>query len=189
MLNECCLIAELYAELKDWTLVRRRVVEDNLLQTRAASTSRKLTSEIVSRLKTLTDSQVRLVANGTIDEKRALLWLALCKRYGFLRDMAIEVMREKYLRADLKLTAEDYDHFFNSKADWHPEMDSLNSATRKNIRQTLLQILREASLLSTDDRLLPAHLSSRLIETIRADSLELVSIFPVSEACLRELVR
>lgn len=189
LLNESCLIADLYLELTDWSQVRQRAVETNLLQTRTVSTGKKLTSELVSRLKTLTDDEVNLLAKGNLDEKRAILWLALCKRYTFLRDVAVELLREKYLRADSRLTAQDYEHFFNIKADWHPELDKLNAATRKNIKQTLLQILREAGLLNSEDQLLPAHLTARLVKTIRADSFEFVSIFPVSDTGLRELVR
>lgn len=188
LLNESCLIAELYAQINDWTEVRLKTVEGNLLQTRTVSTSRKLTSELVSRLKTLTESQLRLLVQGTVDERRALLWLALCKRYKFLRDIGVELLREKFLRADSLLTAEDYEHFFNIKADWHPELDKLNAATRKNIKQTFMQILREARLLTNEDQLLPANLSSRLVEIIRAESSDLLHVFPVSDASLKELV-
>ena len=44
---------------------------------------------------------------GTIQEQKQILWFAICKRYAFIREFAIEVLHEKYLRLDYELTEFD----------------------------------------------------------------------------------
>ena len=73
----------------------------------------------------LSDEQLELLVEGNPQEQKKLLWLAICKRYAFIREFASEVVREKFLQLDYLLTEFDYDAFFNRKADWHPELDGL----------------------------------------------------------------
>ena len=49
-----------------------------------------------------------------------------CKQYSLVREFAIEVVREKFLRLDLALSYLDFDIFFNAKAEWDDELAALN---------------------------------------------------------------
>ena len=189
LLRDSIMLTELYLKVQDWSEVRQHVLEANLLQMRTISTSKKHCSEIISRLKTLTEKQLDLVATGSVDEQRYLLWLAVCKRYNFIFDFALEVLQEKYLRLDLRVTYDEYDQFFNSKADWHDELSRLGIETHKKVRQTIFQIMREAQLIDKQNHILPMLVSAKLIRTICDDSKSNLNVFPLSDKDARAMAK
>jgi hypothetical protein len=179
--RESLTVAALYRELGDWDGVRERVVAENLLQMRTLNASKRVFREVASRLKQLTAAQRDLLRTGTRAEQNHLLWLAVCRRYRFIYDFAVQVLREKYLRLDLELTYDAYDVFFNAQAEWHPEVANVAESTRRKQRQVVFKMLREAELLSPDGRLLPALLTPRVIHAIVQDTPADLAVFTISE--------
>jgi hypothetical protein len=187
--RESTIVAHLYAQLGDWAAVRDQIVAGNLLQMRTLNASRRICREAISRLRLLTDTQRQLLLDGTHQEQRHVLWLAVCKRYAFIRDFASEVVHDQFLVHDLLLPQDAYDRFFQRKAEWHPEVERVAEATRQKQRQVVFKMLREAELLSDDGQLLPALLTPRLIDAIRADAPAYFAIFPVAATDLAEWTR
>lgn len=179
-------ILELNAQLSDWSIVRKRAVEQNLLQMRTPGTSRRICSEVIARLTTLTPAELSILRDGSPQEQRYVLWLAVCKRYRFVCRFAKDVVREKVLRFDYELTRQDYDSFFRSEAERHPELDRLTETTRNKQRQFIFRTLREADLLSHSNRIQPAILSPRLLEAVHQDDSSLLSVFPVFGLDIKE---
>lgn len=186
--HESVTVADLYQELESWETVRDRVIEDNLLQIRTQRSSQRIYQEVSSRLKILSRSQLSLFQEGTQEERKYLLWLAICKRYRFIHDFAVEVIREKYLRLDLELSKDEYDIFYYDKAEWHPEVERIADRTRRNQRQMIFKMLRDAELLSSDGRIVPALLSPLLVEVIAEENPAHLAIFPVSAADIQGLL-
>lgn len=180
--RQSLIIVEQYARLGSWDAVKDVVIRDNLLQIRTLSAARRIYQEASLRLMELTTEEMDLLLSSSRQEQNYLLWLAVCKRYRFVREFASEVLREKYLRYDYDLTYDDFDIFFNNKAEWHPEVEAVADSTREKQRQYLFKMMREADLLSQDDRIIPALLTPRLVEVISQDSPTLFTIFPISEA-------
>lgn len=183
--RESLAVAALYAETQDWKRVRDTVLAENRLQMRTANTSQRLYREIASRLKQLTAQEFELLRAGAWQEQSYLLWLAVCKRYRFIYDFAVEVLREHYLRFELELKPAAYDIFFNRKAEWHPEMESVAPATRQKQRQLVYRMLREAQLVGGDQRIIPALLTPQLVGVICADDPAHFVIYPVSQMEVR----
>lgn len=179
--RESIVVAETYAQLGKWETVRDRIVAENLLQMRTQNASKRICREVISRLKLLTPAELEIVLDGARPEQKYILWLAVCKRYRFIYDFAVNMLREKYLRYNLELTPDDYDAFFNAKAEWHPEVDRIRDTTRYKQRQVLYKMLREAELLSPDNRIIPALMTPRLITAIKEDNLAHFTIYPVSD--------
>ena len=178
---ESLIVADLLGELGDWDAVRDRVLAENRLQMRTENASRRVCREVISRLKLLTPAQLAIIRGGAHQDQGYALWRAVCKRYHFIRDFAADVLREKFLRLDLALTYDDYDIFFNRKAEWRPEVESVAPATRKKGRQFVFKMLHEAGLLSGDGLIAPALLSPRLVDAIREDDPVWFGVFPISE--------
>lgn len=141
LLQESLNLATLFLELKDWELVRDTVIKNNTLQTGTVKSSVRLCQELCSRLKTLGDTELRLLVEGSIQEQGYMLWLAVCRRYTFVRDFAVEVLRGKLLDLDTELKKEDFEVFFNQKAEWHEELVRIKPATRAKARQTIFRML------------------------------------------------
>jgi len=177
-------IASVYLRTNDWGEAKARIEDHNILQYDTASSSIRISRELRQRLKTLTKDQLELLAEGTQPEQKQLLWLSVCKCYSFIREFAIEVLRERFLTMDLELTDLDYDAFFNRKADWHEELDELKKTTRSKLKQVLFRMLREADLISEDQAIIPATLSRRMLEVLQPDAPMSFEIFPVSSASL-----
>jgi hypothetical protein len=184
-LRESILAAELYMSIRDWDSVKNEIQEKNHFQSRTAAALCRVTREILKRMRTLSDIEIGFLLDAARSDQQALLWIAVCRRYSFIAEFAIEVIRENYLSLNYNLTYEDFDWFFNKKADWYSELEELTLSTRKKLRQVLFRILSEADLLSSDNKITPLLFSSRFIELIlNADSQEL-AYFPIFERDLR----
>ena len=124
-----------------------------------------------------------------------MLWVAVCKRYSFIRDFAIEVIREKFLLMDYALTEEDYTIFFNTKAEWHEELEKLKSSTKKKLKQVLFRILREAEITSKMNIIRPSILTRRVAKTLfpnktgESGKSGLYVVLPVSDTDFKERVK
>lgn len=184
--RESLKVARLYDEVGDWQVTKVRVMDDNLLQMRTSGAARRIFWEIASRLKNLTPTELALLRTGAPQEQRHMLWLAICKRYRFIYDFAVEVVREKFIRLDFDLFYDDYDVFFNHKAEWHPEVEGIAESTRKKLRQVLFKMMREVNILTRDDQIVPAILTPREIDVIAADSPSYLLAFPVSPTEIQE---
>ena len=179
--QQSVMLAELYADLGDWQSVRAKVLESNLLQSRTKNTAQRVCSEVISRLKRLTSDQLLTLANGSSGDQGHILWAAVCKRYRFIHDFAVEVVHEKFLGMDLVLTRVDYDVFFNQKAEWHDEMERIHESTRNKLRQVVFKMLREAELLSGENMIIPIILSPMVQTGILDDPDLTLAIFPVED--------
>jgi hypothetical protein len=184
--QESLTVAALFDELGDWNATRDRVLDENLLRMRTSQAAKRIFREVSSRLKQLTPAELALLLDGTPQEQGHLLWLAVCKRYRFIYDFAVEVVREKFIRLDFDLPYDAYDVFFNHKAEWHSEVEGVAESTRKKLRQVLFKMMREANLLTQDDQIVPAMLTPRTIELIAADSPSYLLAFPISPTVVQE---
>ena len=184
--RETLTVAKSYERLGDWDAVREEVLTNNLLQIRTQSAAKRIYHEASFRLMELTQEELELLLDSSTQEQHYLLWSAVCRRSQFIHDFAVELLREKYLRLDLKLTYDDYNAFFYRKAEWHPELDEVAESTHKRQRLYLFNMLREAQLLTKDNQILPALLTPRpspepSLPTNPAD----LHIFPASELDIR----
>lgn len=183
---ESVKLAELYLKQSDWRAVREHVIAENTLQVRTQSSLKRYCSEIISRLKTLGTRELALLAQGDHHEQLALLWIAICRRYHFVADFAVEVLRERYILAKSELHYEDFDIFFNRKAQWHPELDRISSKTRGTMRYIIFKMMREAELLSGNN-ISPAKFTPRLFEVIQKTSKADIAYFPLHESDAKEV--
>lgn len=187
--RESVKLAVLYLDLGDWNSLRDKVVSENLLQTRTLNTLKRVCREVISRLRTLSPGELEFLVEGSHQEQAYLLWLAVCRRYRFIADFAVEVLRERYITLKSDLTYEEFDSFFNRKSEWHQELDEITPATRSKLRQVLFKILREADLLAANNIINAAMLSPKLLDLIHQCSHRDVSYFPVFESDVKGMTQ
>ena len=183
--RESVKLAMLYLDLADWNSVRDKVVSQNLLQTRTLNTLKRVCREVISRLRTLSPGELEFLVEGSHQEQAYLLWLAICRRYRFIAEFAVETLRERYITLKSDLTHTDFDSFFNRKSEWHLELDEITPATRGKLRQVLFKMLREADLLKANNVIHAAMLSPKLLDLIHQCSRKDVFYFPVFESDVR----
>ena len=178
-LSKSLSLAMAYKEYGSWEAVEDRLIPENILQMRTNSAAVRVHQEIVPRLQTLTSTQMDLLIEGSYLEQKHMLWLAVCKRYRYIQDFAVEVIREKYLRMDFQLTELDYISFFNRKADWHEELEEITESTQNKIRQVLFRMLKEAEILSEDNVIIETILTQQEKKALMADAPMSFEIFPM----------
>ena len=179
-------IAGLYSDAGNWDKVREIIIQDNVLQTRTIASSQRISREICTRLMLLRDKELAVLINGSSQDQAYILWLAVCRRHRLIYEFAVEVLREKFLTLQHELNHEDFDAFFNAKASWDDTLEHISDSTRKKLRQVLFKIMREAGLLSPQNLIIPAILSSEVIQAIENTSRQDFSVFPVAESDLKE---
>ena len=179
--RESVSLAKLYLHLGDWNFVRNKVIEENLLQARTLNTLKRVCREVTSRLKRLSIGELEFFNEGNHQEQAYLLWIAVCRRYKFIADFAVEVLRERFLSLKADITHEDFNAFFNRKSEWHLELEQISPATQRKLKQVLFRILREADLLTVDNMINAAMLSPGLLELIYQGNHNDILCFPIVE--------
>lgn len=187
--HESVKLVGLYLNLGEWNLVHDKVIAENLLQTRTLNTLKRVYREVVSRLKTLNPAELEFLVEASHQEQAYLLWLAICRRYRFIADFAVEVIRERYISLKTDLTYEDFDSFLNRKSEWHSELDEISLATRSKLRQVLFKILKDADILTANNIINVAMLSPRLLELIHQGNRNEVLYFPAFESDVKRMKR
>lgn len=182
--SESVTIAKLYLELGSWNEVKDKSIANNVLQSRAVSTLKRISYEIISRLSTLTSEELILLVNSSHQDQAYLIWMAICRHHKFIADFATEVLRERFITFKPDLQYSDFDVFFNRKCDWHSELDGLSISTKKKLRQVLFKMLREADFLDDKNNIQATILSPRLLDVIERSGGRDIMYFTVSEDAL-----
>ncbi|WP_288439332.1 DUF1819 family protein [uncultured Bifidobacterium sp.] len=142
--------------------VRRYAVAENVLQIRTHAAGVRIVSEVVKRLSALTMGELRCIADADTlqSDRRALMWVAMCRYYALVGEFAQEVLHEHFLIGAPAITYDDYDHFMLGKAMWHPEIDDLSTSTSAKLRSNVFKAMVEAGLVNrSDDTIIPSLLS------------------------------
>lgn len=177
--TEASLLAPLYLECGDWTEVRRRAIDENLLKMGTRNSSARMTGETIRRLQVLHRPELELLPELFADERHHLMWVAACRENALIGEFADEVLRERFLTLMATVTYEDYDVFFRAKAAWQPELLQAVPAVLTKARRRLFRMMMEAGFLTEDFQIEPALLSPRLTSCLQQTSPEDVRFFPV----------
>jgi len=178
LLLESVIVAGFYVEFEDWPAVRTRVIEGNSFQSRTMSSLKKLYGEISRRLRHLSTDEIRLLVKANDEEVKAIVWLAICRQYLFIKEFTTEVISSQYASSRFLLTHDDYDAFFNAKAEWHNNLDSASKSTKSKARQVLFKMLKECGLINEGNEILKQHLNSSLTQLIANENVHDLSVFP-----------
>ena len=179
LLNESVEVARLHVSDEPWEDTIRRAIEAGTTALPKTASNRRTLREISNRLLTLTDTERDfLIDHADRADRQALLWLATCRAYRFIREFAVEVIRERYLSYQYDLPLESFDILLDAKAEWDDHLASLTSSTRFKLRQVLFRIMREAGVISQAGQIQAALLSSQLKTMIEEQAPGDLAVFP-----------
>jgi len=145
--------------------------------------------EIRKRLEKLTPEQINILIDGDLISQKQVAFLAVCKRYAFIRDFAIEVIRDKVLVFDYQLHESDYNSFVNSKILLHPELEAFSESTRKKAKQVMFRILEQAGIIknAVEKAIQPQILQQDVINVIVKDDPAWLKIFMMPDRDIKQL--
>ena len=179
-------IAQLFTTLNNWEQVHNKVIDDNILQSRKQSTAKRVSKEIINRLKTLTQEELNLLLDTSPIEQKQILFVSVCRRYKFIYDFAKDVIRERYLTLKYDLPIEEFDSFYNQKEQWHEELEKISPSSKYKLRTVLYKILLEAEILDKNKIIMPTMISGELIRLIAKKDLDDLLIFPISDLDIKK---
>lgn len=184
--REATLIAREQLRLDDWSATRDHVVGSNLLQSRTASSSLRLTRESIQRLSELSLVELEYLVEASPTERRNIMWVAACRRYTFIGEFAEEVVRERFLLMTPTLQHDEFERFWLGKSLWHPELEDVKISTKGKLRQSLFRMMHEAELLSDNGVIMPSVLSERIHDMLTRRVPNDVRFFPTSISTVNE---
>jgi hypothetical protein len=76
------------------------------------------------------------------------------------------------------LPLETFDIFFEAKAEWDDGLAAISDSTRSKLRQIMFRMMREASIISAENRIQSTYLSAPLRNLIEATNPRDLSVFP-----------
>lgn len=162
-LNESIEVARMHDPGEAWDETIRRALEHGVSSLPKAASRRRTLREIVNRISTLSDEELGfLVEEADRQDQQALLWLATCRAYRFVREFAAEVVHERFLSFKLDLPLETFDVLFEAKAEWDEGLNGISATTRAKLRQVLFRMMREANVITPESRILAAYISPQL---------------------------
>ena len=178
-MTESLEVARLHIEDEPWEQTILRAMDEGTTCLPKSTSNRRTLREISNRLLTLSAAErVYLIEEADRSERQALLWVATCRAYRFIREFAVEVIRERYLSYQLTLPLESFDILFEAKAEWDEGLARLSRTTQLKLRQIMFRMMREAGIISEDDRIQTAILSTRLKSIIEEHNPGELAIFP-----------
>lgn len=144
---------------------------------------------IKRRLDQFTKQQFELFLESDFLIRKQLAFLSVCKAHAFIREFAVEVLREKLLVYDYEITEGDYISFYRRKFELHPEMEELTEQTEYKIRQVTFKILEQAGIINDiKERILqPQLLSNEIVQAIVSDNKEWLKVFMLSDEEINNL--
>ena len=179
LLNESVEVARMHAPSETWDATLRRALEGGVTSLPKAASRRRTLREIVNRISTLSDEELGyLVQVADRQDQQALLWLATCRAYRFVREFATEVIHERFLSFQLDLPLESFDVLFAAKAEWDEGLAGISPTTRAKLRQVLFRMMREANVISNDNKILSAYVSPRLKAILAEKNPRDLVVFP-----------
>ena len=185
------VMAGLYLESSDWSLVSKSVIDENILQKGSLSGRKRLFVELQKRLETLTPEQLAFYEDASSSDVKNLTMLSCFKLYGFIYDFATEVMRKKLLLFDFQVLNSDYESFYDSKAVSYENLNTISDGTQKKLKQVMFKMFEQAGFIDSvkTKNIQKPYLSEELTRLIVQDDPKYLSAFLYSNNDINEQIK
>lgn len=175
MFREMRIVAKLYRQGMPWEEIAACVKENNLFQ---YPTDGQITSKCracIRRLMRIADKPffVDALAEGMLSEARQAALVAMMLESRLFEEFMIDVIGEKYRRADMTLTKKDLNLFFMELCERDERVAAWSVGTMAKIRGVIRQCLRETGYIRgyRDETLLPVLISEEFAQALKAAGL------------------
>lgn len=189
--KESAVLAELWLEESDWDKVYAQVDKHALFNRKKAATRRRLFNELSLRLRVLSQEEMELLADGSAETQRLLLWQAVCRTYPFVGNFVRKVLRPKLLIFDYRLLRSDYLGFWREEADQFPRLYELTESTEEKLKTRLFYLLEQVGILTGGEeerRIQPLLVPTFLCTRVSAQKTAFLEFWLLSDAAINRHV-
>lgn len=160
----CIDLIALYLELSDWEMVRKIAIENNLAQKNVLSSRKRFITEALARVRTLSGNELHEFHTLNTDEKKLLLWIALCRSNLIVATFGFYLLHEGARLGKTSVSKSDYESFYMHLCDEHAEFKDQSDSYHKLLRRRIFSSARQAGLLAPrTQRIQKPFLSKRLL--------------------------
>lgn len=150
LLNETCVVAKALLECNgDWEATRDKTFANNLMEKNKPSTMQRTFYLVKQRLMSLNTDELKILSNGSVDEKRVIALLAICKTHTFVFEFIAEVVRSCFYGLKEKVSNGDFNSFFNDKRYVYPELEKMTDNSVAKVRQVTFRILEQLGIIDS----------------------------------------
>ncbi len=182
LLNETASLAQALLDGFKPSEVRRKAVEEGLIEHRSALSRTTFAREILNRLESL-EPEILGFLTGVTELRRVTNLYTFMRHQRLLREFALEVLRDKQRRFDHTLRQTDVSAFFSAKLEDSPAISSWTDGTLRKARTNMIQVLTDAQVIvaipqTQNFEILPVRCPTPLREfLVRAGRLEELAWF------------
>ena len=176
--NESVEVAKIHEPGEYWTETLERALSARTMSLPKHASNRRRLREITNRLETLSGDELDFLIYSDRQDQVAILWVAVCRAYRFIREFQSEVIRERFLSGKADLPLETFDRFFEEMAEWHEEISKISEATRLSLRKVLFRMLRESDIITRTHQIQSPLLSIKFTDYLASHNNEEVGFFP-----------
>ena len=180
-IRESAQAIRIYEREQDWDGVRQALIDEQIISCKTLSSAKRLSHEVVLRLRLLHETEIRFASNADFDERRAIFWIAICRTYEIIPEFVRSVLTERLLSLRIDLSAQDFAGFLEGQALVHNEVANLTTSTRTKLRTVLYRMFGEAGFYDKRDGLKKAHIPLSVRRVLEVHSPSEIAFFPGHE--------
>lgn len=144
--NETCKTARLLSEGKSDADIVELSLTENIYQLSKERRRKELPLKVLTRLHSINDNLVKIIAYGNSEISKLTAFLALIKTDKLFYEFMLEVYADKVSALQFKINDDDFILFFEKKAQDSLKVASWKSENLKKVRSAYKKILIEAGL-------------------------------------------
>lgn len=161
--SKSLILLTLYNELKNWDNVIRESIEKNVLQYNSTASSKRISTELCIRLKSLDEEERDFYFEADPNDRLVLSWIAVCRTYNFIGTFANTVLLDTFESSRKELTFAHHDFFYEDQIQYYPELANVSEKLRRKRRQVIFRMMEETGFLGKAQEIFPLFPSQSLI--------------------------
>lgn len=148
--NETKIIGKFLLEGEDSLELRKRNVEENLIQYKQPKSISRVNSAIFKRLNILDNKQLYFFVNEELQQSKYMLVYSIMKTDNIVKDFIREVYYDKLLMNDSTIQQYEVEKWFNNKCNISDFLNSRSDSTKYKLKQVLMQIMNASGLVKRE---------------------------------------
>jgi hypothetical protein len=177
-ISESSRALHFYARLQDWDHVQTQLINDQIISYKTMSSAKRLSHEIILRLRSLDPHEAEFALDADFEERRALIWVAICRTYEIIPDFVRAVLTERLRALRTDLSPLDFEIFLEGRALLHSKIEGIAPSTRTKLRTVLYRMLCEAGFFDGKEGLKATYVPASVRRLIDANRPSEIRYFP-----------
>lgn len=148
--NETKIIASFLLNGEDEITLKKRNIEENLIQHSKKGSVIRVNTPIFRRLKAMDKELLKDFVESDIENSKYLLLYAIMKTDKLVRDFVIEVYKDKLFMKNEYIEKYDIDNWFEEKCILSQKLNERTESTKSKLKQVIMKIMQDSGLVKKE---------------------------------------